>query len=455
MHRRKKIAVLLILAVALSGVGVFGWFLSFIFEGVPPRASINPLPLYLSRSQKFVIRLGDNNKGLRRVKISLNQEGRRINMLDKHFPYKGILNNKGIHTFKTEFDLDPTKLNLAQGRLDFYVRVWDYSRRNGGDGNLTVAHHKMLVDTFPPAIQVISRENDAYVGGTGLVVYRVSADTDESGVFVNDFYFPGFKVQQDADNENHVCYFAVPEQLEPYPSVYLWAKDKSGNASTVRFNCHIRKRVFRDERMNISARFIKQVLPYFSFYHFDPNSTLLQKFLRINRDLRKENGEIFQQLGKTVSPERLWSGNWLRLPNSATMAQFGDRRTYYYQGKEIDDEVHLGMDLASLADSKVPAANNGRVIFAGRLGIYGQTVVLDHGQGLASSYSHLSKIEVQVGEMVRKGTIIGETGRTGLAGGDHLHFGVMVEGVFVNPVEWGDSHWIEDHISKKLALLRN
>jgi len=147
-------------------------------------------------------------------------------------------------------------------------------------------------------------------------------------------------------------------------------------------------------------------------------------------------------------------GVWLRLKNAANMARFGDKRDYYYKGKKIDEQVHMGVDLASLANSDVPAANNGRVIFADRLGIYGLTVVLDHGQGLASIYSHLSNIGVQIDQDVTKGEIIGSTGQTGLAGGDHLHFGVMVSGLFVNPIEWWDNHWIQDNIMKKLALLK-
>jgi murein DD-endopeptidase MepM/ murein hydrolase activator NlpD len=136
------------------------------------------------------------------------------------------------------------------------------------------------------------------------------------------------------------------------------------------------------------------------------------------------------------------------------MAGFGDRRLYYYKGKKVDKQVHMGVDLASLANSEVPAANNGRVIFADHLGIYGIAVVLDHGQGLSSVYSHLSKMSVDPGQEVMKGDIIGITGQTGLAGGDHLHFGVMVSGVFVNAIEWWDSHWIQDNISRKLDLLK-
>ena len=93
-------------------------------------------------------------------------------------------------------------------------------------------------------------------------------------------------------------------------------------------------------------------------------------------------------------------------------------------------------------------------MMADRLGIYGITVVLDHGQGLGSVYCHLSKISVELNQEVPKGEVIGLTGQTGLAGGDHLHFGVMVSGVFVNPIEWWDSHWIQDNVTRKLALLK-
>jgi murein DD-endopeptidase MepM/ murein hydrolase activator NlpD len=135
------------------------------------------------------------------------------------------------------------------------------------------------------------------------------------------------------------------------------------------------------------------------------------------------------------------------------MARFADHRFYFYKGQRVDDKVHLGVDLASLTNAPVLASNNGKVIFGDRLGIYGLAVVIDHGQGLASVYGHLSKIEVSPGEVVKKGQTIGLTGDTGLAGGDHLHFSVMLQGIFVNPVEWWDPHWIADNVTKKLSLV--
>lgn len=133
--------------------------------------------------------------------------------------------------------------------------------------------------------------------------------------------------------------------------------------------------------------------------------------------------------------ERLWEGLFLRHKNAATIAEFADRPIYQHKGKIIDDQVHLGVDLASLANSEVQAANDGGVNFADRLAIYRLTIVLDHGRGFPSTYSLLSTRVVEVGQEVKKGEVIGLTGQTGLAGGDHLHFGIMVGGVLVNPIE--------------------
>jgi murein DD-endopeptidase MepM/ murein hydrolase activator NlpD len=182
---------------------------------------------------------------------------------------------------------------------------------------------------------------------------------------------------------------------------------------------------------------------------------LKDKFLFINRDLRQANYEqIVAATGKTERA-MLWKGPFIRLPNSAPRAGFADHRTYLYEGKEIDQQDHLGVDLASLARSPVPAANNGMVVFTGVIGIYGQTVIMDHGFGLFSMYSHLSQILVKTGDRVVKEAILGHTGSTGLAAGDHLHFSVLVQHLFVDPIEWWDLHWIQDNITLKLDSVKS
>ena len=84
------------------------------------------------------------------------------------------------------------------------------------------------------------------------------------------------------------------------------------------------------------------------------------------------------------------------------------------------------------------------------LGIYGNCVVIDHGYGLQSIYGHMSQIAVKPGDMVKKEPADrAAAAATGMAGGDHLHFSMQVDGVQVQPIEWWDEHWIQDRILSK------
>jgi murein DD-endopeptidase MepM/ murein hydrolase activator NlpD len=251
-----------------------------------------------------------------------------------------------------------------------------------------------------------------------------------------------------------VCYFAVSVDTDPDIDLYLCAQDKAGNQGRSSFNYSIRRKQFPNKTMTVSDRFIEKILPDFSHLDMSGAERPVDKFLKINRELRVENDKTCSRLGSKSSAEQFWDGSFIRMRNAATMAGFGDRRVYTYEGKEIDRQTHLGVDLASLANSEIHAANSGRVVFADKLGIYGLTVVLDHGRGISSLYAHLSSIDTSEGHFVERGDVIGFSGQSGLAGGDHLHFSIMVNGVFVNPIEFWDEHWIRDNITKKLQLIR-
>ncbi len=454
MRKKRNTTLILAVCTTLLIFGGIGWFLVAIFEGEKPKIQLGPIPVFLTQTVEVPLVVTDEKRGIRTVKVTLKQGTRHLTLLEKQFTFEGLFNAEGVHRFETVLAIDPSEFN--QGRADLEVYAWDYSRSSGGDGNLTIAEHKMTVDTIPPALRLVSQLNYVNEGGTGLIVYQTTSDAIKSGVHVEDRFFPGYPSAGSSEEGIHVCYFGLPTNLKKDATLFLWAKDKAGNISKTNLNrsVHVRNKKFRTRKITISDRFLNGVLPYFAPELKDPTAKNVVKFLEINQRVRKENGQVFYDLRNDTRSEKLWEGVWLSLKNAATMSRFGDKRLYYYEGKVIDEQVHMGVDLASLAASKVGAANNGRVIFADRLGIYGLTVVIDHGQGLASTYSHLSTIKVKPGQTVAKGDVIALTGQTGLAGGDHLHFGVMVSGFFVNPIEWWDPHWIKDNVTRKLDAVK-
>jgi murein DD-endopeptidase MepM/ murein hydrolase activator NlpD len=177
---------------------------------------------------------------------------------------------------------------------------------------------------------------------------------------------------------------------------------------------------------------------------------LVQTFVRINSDLRRSNAQTIAELARKTAPEMMWKEPFEPLINAAVEAKFADFRTYTYMGKEVDRQVHLGFDLAVTQQVPIKAAQRGVVVHAAYLGIYGNCVIIDHGLGVQTLYGHLSSIGVKVGDKVDKGQVIGRSGMTGLAAGDHLHFTVLVNGTPVNPVEWWDIKWMQDRVFRKI-----
>ncbi len=224
-------------------------------------------------------------------------------------------------------------------------------------------------------------------------------------------------------NEIQIAFFALNHLQDTGTEIVIMAKDRAGNQTKTGFPHYIKTKKFKKDSIRISDSFILDKLPEFQKDLAGLNlESPLDKFLFVNREMRVQNKAVLNQLMRQSDAAMYWKGPFLRLPKSATRSGFGDQRTYQYNGKTIDQQTHLGIDLASLAMSPVPAANSGKVIYAETLGIYGRLIVLDHGYGLFSMYAHLSNFNVHVGQMVEKGDIIGNTGNSGLAGGDHLHF---------------------------------
>jgi murein DD-endopeptidase MepM/ murein hydrolase activator NlpD len=271
------------------------------------------------------------------------------------------------------------------------------------------------------------------------------------GVRAGSWWFPGYALPG-GGKQDRFALFAVPYDMTQL-DVRLVVEDAAGNEAERGFIDKFFPNPFRSDSIDISDAFINKVVP--EILSQSPELTdrgnPLDNYLAINRELRQKNAEVIKALARKSKPGFLWNSPFFMMPNGKVMAAFADRRTYLYQGREIDRQTHLGFDLAVTKQAPIPAANSGAIAFAGFFGIYGNAVVIDHGFGLQSIYGHLSSISVKEGQQIARGDIIGKTGETGLAGGDHLHFCTLLQGLPVNPVEWWDGHWIKDRIANKLG----
>ncbi|HSD66045.1 MAG TPA: M23 family metallopeptidase [Vicinamibacteria bacterium] len=309
---------------------------------------------------------------------------------------------------------------------------------------------RLPVRLHPPSLALLSSQHYVAQGGSGVVLYRAGATAVRDGVRAGASFFPGSPLPG-GGKEDRLAVFGVPWDLADPAGLRLVAEDDAGNAAELAFVDRFFPKPPARDTIVLEETFLGKVVPEIRAQTpgLEDRGSLLEDYLQINRDLRKSNAEELLALGSRSAGAFLWTEPFLPLRNAKVMSAFADRRTYVYQGRQVDTQTHLGFDLAAVAHTPVPAANRGVVLLARYFGIYGNAVVLDHGLGLGTLYAHLSSIEVKEGQPVERGAVLGRTGATGLAGGDHLHFTALVRGMPVNPVEWWDAHWIRDRVAAK------
>ncbi|MBW1615045.1 MAG: M23 family metallopeptidase [Deltaproteobacteria bacterium] len=393
----------------------------------------------------------DAKSGLRSLSVLLIKDGTETVIFEKSFPKT----NK-VYTYNFNVSIKPKALQINDGKALLKAMATDYSWRNSGNGNLTQIEKEIVIDTKPPRIEILSGAHNIIQGGAGLVIYKLSEPCEISGIQAGDNFFPGY-LSGSKDKNIFFAFIGLNYDQPTNTSIAAKAVDYAGNEAKIGFYKYLKKALFKQDVINITDGFLEQKMPEFSsaVNLKTKEASLIEQFLEVNRDIRKANFKQIQDICSNTEHKKLWKGTFLRFPQSANRAGFADARTYKYNGKNIDSQVHLGIDLASTAHAPIPAANSGKVVFAEFLGIYGNTVIIDHGFGLFSLYAHLNRIDAEKGANVKKGDIIGLSGMTGMAGGDHLHFSMLVHNIFVNPREWFDPSWIKNNITSKIEQLGN
>ena len=433
----------LITLIVILLFGVCWWFFNTYYEGGKPVLKLNKPIDIMGRQGVIDITSTDEKSGLRNILVTISQDEKELTLYSKDYPTRGIKEK----TFSIE--TNPKNLKLHDGKASINISAVDYSLRK----NSTTLNLRVIIDTTPPQIYSLSPVHYINPGGSCITIYNVSEKVARSGVNVGDDFFPGYPINL-AGMSCYIAYFALPVDAKMgSPRIRIAARDKAGNESLNNLQCHIRNKQFRTDIINITDRFLEQKMPEFQQKESSLQETSpLKTFQYVNKQTRYDNFKMIQSICEKSEQKQLWHGPFLRMKKAATTAKFGDKRTYRYKGKTVSKSIHMGIDLASTRNAPVEASNSGVVVFTGYLGIYGNTIIIDHGLGLFSLYGHLSMIKVEKGQNVTKGELIGHTDTSGLAGGDHLHFSILVGGKFVDPMEWWDPHWIKNNVERKLKI---
>ena len=400
-------------------------------------------------NNRVVVEISDSKSGVRNLEVALEQKGRQVPLYSKNYVGEGVVFVSGPDQREETFVVDTASLGFDDGSARLLVTVHDFSWWNWRAGNVVVSSFPVTIDTKPPRVRVTASPSYIKAGGAGVVVYRLSEQVGQHGVSINGDFHPGYPLPAHGD-QVYGATIAIRYDADKIEEAYVSATDQAGNVGRATFGMILRRSPKKFDRINISDGFLARKLPEFDEHNDKIAGTPLEQYLIINNKVRQENNKRIADACSSPAPERFWQGVFGRLGRSSRKAGYADYRTYFYKGREIDKQVHLGIDLASTRHATVGAANQGRVVFADYLGIYGNAVIVDHGMGIFSLYSHLSQLGVQTGDMVGKGDSLGQTGTSGMAGGDHLHYSMLVNGIFVNPLEWWDAHWLKLNIESYL-----
>lgn len=440
---KKAFPPLILLGAGLLGL-VLAIFLWLAGDVGKPRVTLSAESIHIGPGKRVSFTASDAKSGLRSIQVALAQDNKRAVLLEKSYPKKGAFFGGGPKKIEESVEITPKTLGFHDGPAELLVTATDFSWWNWFKGNVTVLSSAVVIDTKPPVINVMDSPQYIKGGGSGVVVYRVNEPVGRNGVQVNDIFYPGFPLPKRGKGVYGTC-LGLPYDIAAIEKAFVVAVDQAGNEAKAPFSMILHVRKIVSDKIVVSDEFLAAKLPEFASHYPELSGTPVEQYVKVNNDVRRANYRKIQEVCSKSQPERLWDGRFLRMDGSPR-AGYADHRTYLYNGQKIDQQVHLGVDIASVQQANVEAANRGRVVFADYLGIYGNTVILDHGQGVFSLYAHLSQIDVPLNAMVEKGSIIGHTGHTGMAGGDHLHFSMLVNGIFVDPVEWWDEGWLKIHM---------
>jgi murein DD-endopeptidase MepM/ murein hydrolase activator NlpD len=452
MRAIAKFLLFLLLLAAVVGAGAWFW----ASRQAGPTITIRQPEKFIGQTTSLELSVEAPDGQFSRIDVAIEQNGRTMPVFALGQPAEAAMKQDTAERIYVMRPIGKRAIpELQEGAARIVVHASRPVLRGLRQAESTSVRD-VQVRLQPPRVAVLSTHHYVNHGGAELLVYRATPPDVASGVRVGERMYPGFPGSAVGlpDPATRVAFFALLADQDLNTPVELFARDEAGNEATAVVDHRPFPKPFRRSRIEVDDRFLQRVVPAIASNTRDlqiDTSDLLRAFLQINGELRRRNAESIAALAQKTAPEMRWKDRFQQLGNSQVEAGFADHRTYFYKGNEVDQQVHLGFDLAVTANVPIVAAQRGTVLFADYLGIYGNCVIVDHGLGVQSLYAHLSSMDVKPGQAVEKGHTLGRSGMTGLAGGDHLHFTMLINGQPVNPVEWWDAKWMQDRVFRKIA----
>jgi murein DD-endopeptidase MepM/ murein hydrolase activator NlpD len=399
----------------------------------------------LGQATPITVHVSDPH-GVRQMAVMIEQEGNQYKAGEATQPAHRLRWQRGLADRDFNFTVGAkTTPQLKDGKARLIVEATSNDFR----GKTVRLEREVMVVTRPPMVSVDSDQHYLYLGMADLVTFNPSGYWTEAGVRVGDQRFRSWPMP--GGKPGYFSLFAFAWNMPPNTAPLVYAANPGSEVTGSMVYQFPKKEQpkYRVRDLQIDDAFMQKVVN-----ELDPNGSgdIVDRFVKINSEMRRANNKTLADLRFKTEQRFLWSQPFQQQPNSQVEANFADVRNYIYHGKKIDQQVHLGYDLSITQHVGVQATNDGKVVYAAPLGIYGNCIVVDHGYGLQSIYGHLSEIDVHEGDMVKRGQVMGKSGMTGMAGGDHIHFSMQLEGVQIDPKEWWDAHWIRDHIAKRVDL---
>ena len=429
----------LILAL-LIGAGLYVYF-SATFERNAPVITLKTNG-YWNLKKPLQLKIEDDT-GIKSYKVILRTKNG-----DSELLYNQLLAPQKM----IDLEVEPPRGSYAvkDKDIEVIVQAQDISKWNFLKGNIALKSFKLRIDKKRPQVSIVNNSYKISRGGSALVIFKVE-DENLNEIYIESNHKKHFKAEPFYKEGYYIALLAWPVKDENFKATIV-VNDAAGNIAKSYVPLYLKNKDYRLSKITLSDRFLNGKIAELA-EQFDETQGIenpLERFKIINEDVRAKNEKLIHKLTSAV-PEEMISDFKIKrmypLKNGQVVAYFGDHRKYYYKGKFISEAYHLGLDMASHAMAPIKTQNGGHVVFADYNGLYGNSPIISHGLGLYTLYGHCSSVEVATDDDVEPNSVIAKTGKTGYAMGDHLHFGVLVQGIEVRPQEWMDKQWIKLNIN--------